>query len=193
MDTHKLQVKLFATAPHGVRPREAVPVFHRWIQSRRLDELAIDVTDYSHVHHGPGALLVCDGANYNLDEGEGRLGLLYTRKRPAPGGVGERLRAAVTAALIAAAQLEQEPELAGRLRFAGDELLVRVNDRLFDNDAAGAAWLRGLLAELAALLYPGVVATFEAAAADPRARLGVRVRAPGASGVAALLARIGRP
>jgi hypothetical protein len=83
--------------------------------------------------------------------------------------------------------------LAGRARFAGDELLVRVNDRLIDNDEAGAAALRGLLAELVGQLYPGLAVQMAPGAADPRALLSVRVRAPGAPELAALIDRLRRP
>src|SRR5947207_3342533 len=76
----RLSVKVFAKAA-SVGPKDALLVFHRWIQTQRLDELLIDVTDYSHVHHGPGVILIGHGADYALDEEEGRLGLKYTLKR----------------------------------------------------------------------------------------------------------------
>ena len=44
----------------------------------------IDVANYAHVPKGPGVALIGHGTDYFIDEGEGRLGLLYNRKRGAP-------------------------------------------------------------------------------------------------------------
>ena len=82
MDAHKISAKLFA-ASDAFEPAEFVPVFHRWIQTRSLeDHLLIDVADYAHVPAGPGSLLVASEANIHMDRGENRVGLLYVRKRP---------------------------------------------------------------------------------------------------------------
>ena len=58
------------------------------------------------------------------------MGLLYSRKLPLPGSFRDRLRGAVAETLQAAAKLEQEPALDGKLKFKTDELLIRLNDRL---------------------------------------------------------------
>jgi hypothetical protein len=81
--TFKFGVKLFFT--DSTRSlREFIPVFHGWIQQQALPgHLLIDVHDYSHVHHGPGILLVAHEANISVDEAEGRRGLVYIRKQPA--------------------------------------------------------------------------------------------------------------
>src|SRR5262249_16817621 len=118
-------VKVLAVDATGVAPKEFIAIFHRWIQESVLDELTIDVADYSHVHHGPGVILVSQEAHYSTDQAGGRLGLQYERKR----GSG-RLGDAVQRAFKACDQLEREPSLAKRLRFARDELIVGINDRL---------------------------------------------------------------
>src|SRR5581483_1646097 len=95
MDSHKLAVKFFIEDPSGLKTDEDfVPVFHRWIQTRAIaDHQLIDVADYAHVKEGPGTLLVSHEANFHADLGGGRLGLLYVRKQPLPGGTfAERLR-----------------------------------------------------------------------------------------------------
>ncbi|HEV8246140.1 MAG TPA: hypothetical protein VGP93_10250, partial [Polyangiaceae bacterium] len=78
MESPKIQVKYFAVEPIALE--HFVPVFHRFIRDHVLDELLIDVADYAHVHHGPGVVLVGHAADYYMDQGEGRLGLLYSRK-----------------------------------------------------------------------------------------------------------------
>ena len=57
-ELQRIGVKLFMVDGVSVRPREFVPVFHRWIQTQAVrDQLLIDVADYEHVPEGPGVLL----------------------------------------------------------------------------------------------------------------------------------------
>ena len=84
MDLYKYGVKFFCTNQQDRELTEFIPVFHGWIQRQALpSHLLIDVHDYSHVHHGPGILLVAHEANLSLDEAEVRRGLAYIRKQPA--------------------------------------------------------------------------------------------------------------
>ena len=130
MDAFKISIKLFAEKDL-LGHADVVPVFHRWIQGNLLaDHLLIDVADYAHVPSGPGTVLVSSQANLYTDRGENRLGLLYTRKLPLEGTFRHRLASVLGSALTAAAMLEQEPSLAGKLKFRADELLIRINDRL---------------------------------------------------------------
>src|SRR3989442_9663839 len=117
MDSFKFGVKLFFTNPAAKPLKDFIPVFHGWIQQQSLPgHLLIDVHDYSHVHHGPGILLVSHEANLSVDEAEGRRGLVYIRKQPAT------LREIVEAARQAA-KLLGEP-------FNSDTFEIFVNDRL---------------------------------------------------------------
>jgi hypothetical protein len=128
MQLDRIGVKLFAIEPEASKfdIRSFIPVFHSWIQRHSMpDHLLIDVHDYSHIHHGPGILLVAHQANFSLDQAEGRLGLLYLRKQPLEGALDERI-AAVLAYAVEACQL-LEPE---GLQFKDNELLVFANDRL---------------------------------------------------------------
>jgi len=82
-DTYKFGVKLFFENSSR-ELADFIPVLHSWIQQQTLPgHLLIDVHDYSHVHHGPGILLVAHEANLSIDEAEGRRGLVYIRKQPA--------------------------------------------------------------------------------------------------------------
>ena len=85
MDIQHFRVKLFATADSRPHLGDAIPVFHRWIQHKRLPELTIDVSDYEHVPSGPGVILVCHEAIYGLDQAKGKLGLVYNRRAPLNG------------------------------------------------------------------------------------------------------------
>ena len=131
LEAHEFAIKFFAVDSVELAPRDFIPIFHEWIKSRRLeDEVMIDVADYSHVHHGPGVFLMCHEGHYSLDQAEGRLGLLYTRKRRTEGDVRSRLRGAFGAALKACKLLQAEPALEGKLLFRYDEALFKIQNRL---------------------------------------------------------------
>ena len=155
MEAHKLQLKIYLT-PETARTLDVeavIPVFHRWIKQRALPELTIDVANYRHVPQGPGVVLIGHGSDYFLDEGEGRPGLLHNRKRAglAPA---ERLGDLARRTLHAASLLERDLALTGKIKFATNELLFRVNDRLAapNSDATFAA-LKPELDALAKTLF----------------------------------------
>jgi len=186
MNSHRIQVKVYATGT--LKPEQLVPVFHGWIREKKLDELAIDVADYEHVHEGPGVVLVGHQFDYSWDLGEGRPGLIYLRKREAPAPEA-RLGDAVRRALVGCRLLEQEPALAG-IGFKTDELVVKLPDRLHaPTEDAGFSAFKAELEPLAAKLYAGAKVTLERVG-DAREVLGARVKASSAPTVSELLARI---
>ncbi len=134
-----VSIKIFAAGDTtNVRFADAIPVFHRWIQSRDLPEMLIDVADYSHVPAGPGVVLIGHQANYALDNAHNRPGLLYSRKLADGLPDGESLKQAYETALRASRRLEAEPEFEGRLRFDPRQLEITLNDRLlYPNTDAG--------------------------------------------------------
>ena len=160
MESVKVDLKLFLQEPADVELEDFIPVFHDWIQHQRLDELLIDVVDYRHVHDGPGVMLIAHDAHYAMDMADGRLGLLYSRRRethPARNAiqsVTERLQSVLQCALAACQRLETEPALQGRLKFRGDELLLRINDRLVSPTLANFDDLQTHLQPVLARLYP---------------------------------------
>ena len=191
MDSHKLIVKFFAQDGGNVAQHEFVPVFHGFIQTHAIpDHLLIDVSDYAHVHHGPGILLAAQEGNFYSDIGEGRLGLMYQRKQPLPGtgGLRDRLARVFATALQTCVKLEDDPALAGRLRFRTDEVLLRINDRLLAPNTPET--FREVEPELRAFLsdlYPG-----EEVALKPRhsplTLFEVRIRTGSSASAADLLA-----
>lgn len=185
MQANKIHIKIYANNPP--EPDKLVPVFHGWIREKKLDELAIDVADYEHVHEGPGVVLVGHAFDYYWDLGDGRPGLIYSRKRETPPEE-TRLADAVRRALVGARLLEQDPALQG-LSFRTNELLVRLPDRLrAPSNAAGFEALKLELEPLVAKLY-GVPATIERVGND-RELLAARVTVLSAGSVAELLARL---
>jgi hypothetical protein len=109
--------------------RKVIPVFHTWIQQQALPGILIDVADYSHMHQGPGVLLMAHGESYSVDETFGEQGLLYVRKRGAPPtDPATGVRNALTAALRACALLEQHPDL--RAGFDLTRIQFRIHNRL---------------------------------------------------------------
>jgi len=190
MEARKVQVKVFIESPKAVDIEPMVPVFHDWIRTDALGELLIDVTEYGHVHNGPALLLVGHGSDYCVDFAEGRAGLLYSRKRAAPADATECVLDAIRRALFAAKKLEGEASLPTPVRFRGDELTIRLNDRLrAPNDKATFASVEPVLRASLAKVYGATAFTIESFG-EPRDLFGVRVKAPGAPGVSELLARI---
>lgn len=124
----RVQVKLYADGA-APEPAALIHVFHSWIRQDTLDgELLVDVADYSHVHEGPGVILIGHGSDVYYDQGEGRPGLLFSRKRAFEGDLRARLADSLRRALGACALLEDTADLG--LRFGRQEVLVRVPDRL---------------------------------------------------------------
>jgi hypothetical protein len=188
MDSQRIQVKLYSTGPQD--PEKFIPVFHRFIREKVFDELMIDVADYGHVKDGPGVVLIGHASDYFADQSEGRFGLVYTRKREAPPPA-ERLADALRRALNGARLLEKEPSLEG-LRFATNEVLVRLTDRLrAPNDADGFSKLKAELEPLVDKLYGASNAAIEKVG-TPRDALSARILAKSApASVAELYTRLG--
>ena len=191
MNLQKIGVKLYAEGAEGLNLLDLIPVFHGWIQNGALADTAIDVADYTHVHHGPGVMLIAHEGNYALDEADGRRGLLYHLKHP----VGESSAAALRQALLRAAEaarlLEQSPGLVGRVSFPLLEFDVFANDRLAaPGTPVAASELSALVAELAAELFGPEAFQVSALDTDPRDRTTVRLRAAAPTPVSHLLPRL---
>ena len=182
-------VKFYASDAGSLDLADAIPIFHRWIRSNRVDGLLIDVADYRHVPDGPGVVLIGHEADYFLDRMEGPLGLLYNRKRESEGSNVYRLRRALKTALTACRILEQEPEAAAKgLRFDGGRLRFILNDRLLSSNGVGA--IRDDLDTVLRDLYPDETTTLEAGTSDPRDRFTLDIRSGEPVDVATLLQRL---
>ena len=129
-DLQRVALKVFLTNDSELDPRDAIPVFHRWIQTQAVNGLLIDVADYAHLPSGPSVLLVAHEGQYALDRTHGRLGLQYTQTRPLDGSLSERLEVLWRTLVSAAGLLETDRALPGLVRFAGNEIDCIAQDRL---------------------------------------------------------------
>ena len=134
MNLYKFGVKIFVSNPEAVNLRDFISVFHGWIQQQKIaGHMLIDVHDYSHVHRGPGILLVAHEGNFTMDEADGRLGLVYIRKQPAS------LSETVQTAFAATKLLGEERGV----KFDTSAFEVFCNDRLFTPTAEQIAEATG--------------------------------------------------
>jgi hypothetical protein len=196
MTSSKLQLKIFAEPKAHAAPEAFIPVLHRWIKEHVLAELMIDVANYAHVPKGPGVVLIGHTGDYFIDESEGRLGLLYSRKRGRP-NADSPVEDLFRRTLHAASLLEKDPAFATaetKLRFSPNELLFRINDRLTApaNDATFAA-VKPELEAVARKLFDG---PFELTrVGDAKSLFGVKLVSPAKTSVelSTLLGRLGGP
>ena len=174
MELQKLNVKFFVERPNAVPLTDFIEIFHGWIQA--TDGVYHDVADYSHMQAGPGVVLVANDAHVSIDETENRRGLLFSQKGRLDGSNQEKLRAVFRSALENCRKLEEEPALRGKLRFAANEAVVSLNDRLLgSNSQEFFDVLKGEIEALAKHLYGDAKVSFERDA-DPRQRLNVHVK-----------------
>ena len=156
MDLHKIGFKIFAEEGSTVELVEFIPVFHRWIQKKSLDNLLLDVADYSHVHAGPGIVLVAHEGNYAIDETGNRRGFVYYNKHEINGNLIDRLSNVCRHALNACRFLQEEQHFKDRLSFPGSEFQLFANDRLLaPNTDATWATLEPLINEFLGRLFDG--------------------------------------
>jgi hypothetical protein len=190
MDAYRISIKLFV-ANDIFAPDAFVPVFHRWIQSQAIpDHLLIDVADYAHVPDGPGTVLVSSEANFYTDRGQGKLGLLYARKKATAGSFQDRLRDAIAETLKAAVKLEQDPALAGKLKFRTDEIVIRLNDRLLaPNNQQTLEQVKPIAQAVAKEFFGGKPVTIESNI-SPLTVFEITLKTPENTGAEALLGRL---
>lgn len=175
MELQKLNVKFFVEPPNTIALTDFIEIFHSWIQA--TDGVYHDVADYSHMQAGPGIVLVAKHANLSIEESGNRRGLLFSQKAPLAGTNQDKLRAVLRAALENCRKLEFDPALRGKLRFATNEAVISLNDRLLgENSQAGFDAVKGDVEAVAKRLF-GAGAVSLARDNDARQRLNIRVKA----------------
>lgn len=190
MDLHKFGIKFFAAGAEQIDVLKLIPIYHRWIQQELLEDVLIDVADYSHVPGGPGVMLIAHEGNYALDETGHERGVVYYSKHPLPGELPERLAQVARKALKAAQLMSADAELQGALRLPGNRLQFFANDRLLAPNADSAFdQLKPALGEFLDRLYAGAPYTLEREP-DRKERLSVRVQAEGETALETLLERL---
>lgn len=190
MDLHKFGIKFFAAGGEQIDALKLIPIYHRWIQQDLLEDLLIDVADYSHVPAGPGVMLIAHEGNYALDESAHERGVLYYSKHRLAGELPERLAQVARKALKAGQLMSADAELQGRLKLPGNELQFFANDRLTaPNTDQAYAQLEPALERFLERLYDGAPCRLQREG-DPRERLSVRVQAPKPTALETLLERL---
>jgi len=190
--THKIVVKFYAQDVGGMTDADFVPILHGWIQNHAVsDHILVDVASYAPVHNGPGTLLVSHEANFYLDRLDGFLGFSYSRKQPLDGSFADQLRYCFAQALEGCQRLQEDPKVAGRLRFRTDEAVIRLNDRLLaPNTAETFDRVRGDIDQVARQLWRGANVEIEHYPVELQL-FEVRLRSDQPDDVATLLARVG--
>ena len=190
MELQKLNVKLFVEQPNAIPLADFIEIFHSWIQA--TDGVYHDVADYSHMHAGPGIVLVAHDAHVSIDESGNRRGLVFSQKAPLAGSNQERLRTVLRAALENCRKLEAEPALGGKLRFTVNEAVISVNDRLLgDNSPAAFDEIKDDVENVARQLFGGAPVIVDRDA-ESRQRLNVRVKTSAALDAAQALENLSR-
>mgnify|MGYP001547542486 FL=1 len=182
MDLQRFCIKVFARPSPQFDDEALIPIFHEWIRDGVPLGTLIDVTDYRHVPHGPGVMLIAHEANFAVDRAEGgRLGLLYQRKTVYPAAeLHRRILGAAQQAVAAAQRLASDVRLEGNLAFDAGALRFIANDRLLaPNTEEAYGTLVPQLRRAAEALYGEC--ELRPAAPDPRDRLAVDVIGRGAS------------
>jgi hypothetical protein len=190
MDLHKFGIKFFAADAEKIDILKLIPIYHRWIQQNALEDLLIDVADYSHVPAGPGVMLIAHEGNYALDETGHERGVVYYSKHRLSGELPARFAQVAGKALKAARLMSEDAELEGALRVPGNRLQFFANDRLAaPNTDAAYAELEPALRSFLERLYGGAQYTLQREP-DPKERLSVRVQTDGEVALDTLLARV---
>jgi len=191
MQAKRVDVKLYVDASSQAAVSELVTVFHGFIQRSVItDEVVIDVADYSHVPSGPGVMLLCHEGQYGFEQQKGRTGLFYSQRRAKVDGFKSALVYSLRHALRMASLLEKDDALKGRLKWNGQELMLRINDRLHAPNTA-STWkdaepvVRGVLDQL----YAGASYSVEPGPPSPEL-FTLHVKASAPASVDTLLARL---
>ena len=187
MDLQRIGIKIFAEDSAAINVRDFIPVFHGWIQKQAVEHhMLIDVHNYSHIHNGPGILLVAQEGNFSIDFGDGRMGLLYYRKNG-----GDGFHSVLKAALQACSLIESDSSLLPRIRFRTDEMQIVANDRLLapNSDATFSAMRPDLMSVLKSAL-PDSQISLSRSSVNPKERFSIRVEASPSVDVKTLLSRL---
>ena len=128
----RYKLAIFAEPVAAVSAKAIIPVFHKWIREQSIDELLIDVADYTHLPTGPNALLVGHEANLAIEVSANCVGLCYIRKRNTPEHLVQNLTSGAATLLQAAQMLESDSEAVvdGNFTFKTNRLVFSPNDRL---------------------------------------------------------------
>jgi len=181
MQVYRLGVKFFIADSMSMPLEDFIPISHGWIQKQNVSgHLLVDVHNYSHIHNGPGILLVGHEGNFSLDMADGRPGLLYYRKAPTALPPAEHVASIIRSAVQACELLKKD----ARLNFNADEFVIVANDRLHaSNDHATFSEFKPILTSALQQIWNGTRFDLTRSQMDPKERFAVTIqRAAGKMG-----------
>ena len=189
MELQKIESKFFAVEPEPVPLTAFIDVFHGWIQAS--DGVYHDVADYSHMHQGPGIVLVAADFYVSVDETGGRRGFLFSQKARLGGSNQERLARVFQSAPEYCRRLQAEPALQRKIEFRFDEFEITLNDRLLaPNGDESYQALKSEIEPFVSRLFGGAPVSLQQES-DARRRVRLRVQAMAPVDIAALLSHVG--
>ena len=190
MAPKRIAAKLYVNEQEQVDLPGLIPVFHGWIQEKKVDGLPIDVADYKHVVDGPGVLLVGHEGDYALDGANGRFGLRYDFKREWPHDtLAGRLHIVLQRLLHGAHLLAEDADLT--VNTAALQLVFL--DRLrTPNTAATLAAVRDDIEAVLKELFAGGPVSLAWVEADERRPFTLDVTIPHAPPLEQVLERVGK-
>jgi hypothetical protein len=189
MELQKIEIKFFAVEREPVPLATFIDLFHGWIQAS--DGVYHDVADYSHMHQGPGIVLVAPDFYVSVDETGGRRGFLFSQKAPLDGTNQERLARVFQGALENCRRLQAEAALQRKIEFRFDEFEITLNDRLLaPNGDESYQALRAEIELFVSRLFGGAPVSIQQES-DARRRVRLRIQAMAPVDPAALLSHVG--
>ncbi len=188
MELQKIEIKFFAVEREPVPLTAFIDLFHGWIQAS--DGVYHDVADYSHMHQGPGIVLVAPDFFVSVDETGGRRGFLFSQKARLEGSKQERLARVFQSALENCRRLQAEPALQKKLEFRFDEFEITLNDRLLaPNGDESYQALKAEVEPFVSRLFGGAPVSLQQES-DARRRVRLRIQAMAPVELAALLSHV---
>ncbi|MBI1996541.1 MAG: hypothetical protein HYU31_20630 [Deltaproteobacteria bacterium] len=189
MELQKIEIKFFAVEREPVPLTAFIDLFHGWIQAS--DGVYHDVADYSHMHQGPGIVLVAPDFYVSIDETGGRRGFLFSQKARLEGSNQERLARVFQTALENCRRLQAEPALQRKIEFRFDEFEITLNDRLLaPNTDESYLEFKAEIEPFVGRLFGGAPISLQQES-DARRRVRLRIQAMAPVDLAALLSHVG--
>lgn len=191
MDLQQINVKVFATEDSDINYTNFIKVFNRWIEEADSDDY-LNYADYSHVDAGPGVLLILKQANYSIDNAYHQAGFLYNRKHEVDGDNGDKIRQALSEALLKCELLEGCEELENTIQFNGSDILFMINNRhIAPNTDETAEAIQADLEPVLKQMYDGDDFTIERTSEDARERFALRISANSSKSISELISNLG--
>lgn len=128
MDLKKIAIKLAVSG--NVDPEAVMQQFVQWIRDDSIEGTLLDVADYSHMHEGPGVVLIAHEFLLSLDEQDGWVGLRFSKRTASDLSVQGQIEEAWAILERAANMLKEKCQLS----FNGCKCEISTLDRLHAED-----------------------------------------------------------